>query len=462
YAAREGRHSWPHADGVIQTNISGANARAYSIALEFKRPNEGLHGVLTAIGQAHAYLRKGYAGAVIVIPQNYNGFTGAGDYVRDVLDLTSKNLAIGVYGYRPPDLTKTSPFAGRLIQARALAVDAAPAIAAPMPPQVTETQWAHVREGSTDPDAFFRYLQAVKLFSGDETPAVDVQITNDLAVAIQSARPGVDPIRYLSNAMGDSMPDRAWRYFWFKYILFNDNIAGWQLQNGILTPNSRAAKIRRSDNGAFKYFFAGKSNSVRNKLVLEINSGQTTVAEANEVLVRNYFSRAHSYREDVDSGVEHLGFVDQEGRLTDAGYRFVDACERTGDANTGVPLSIFVNAALTEGGLGAFLHYVYKLSDEAFSSDPLRFTHKNGNQLIFDSSAYLIWLEKELVDRLRVMRKVSARGGVARKPFQAELAVLRGLGIVRKGFRVGVGLVINWPELHEALEAPGGFASASQ
>ena len=41
------------------------------IALEYKRPNETVHGILTAIGQAFAYISKGYQGAVIVIPDSY-------------------------------------------------------------------------------------------------------------------------------------------------------------------------------------------------------------------------------------------------------------------------------------------------------------------------------------------------------------------------------------------------------
>ncbi len=49
------------------------------------------------------------------------------------------------------------------------------------------------------------------------------------------------------------------------------------------------------------------------------------------------------------------------------------------------------------------------------------------------------------------MSTSTLRGGSARKPFQAELAILRKFEFV-KGFRVGAGLVINWPLIQEYLE----------
>ena len=203
-----------------------------------------------------------------------------------------------------------------------------------------------------------------------------------------------------------------------------------------------------------KCFFAGRSDSIKEKLCAALNDSTITVDAALERLVKNYFKRAHSYREDIDSGCEHLGFIDGEGRLTDSGYKFVDACERFGNPNEGLPRAIFLNALLNEGSLGAFLHYVHRLSEARFQSDPFAFSDSSLGRTrrpVFNNADYLIWLESEMETKLRVIRKVSRRGGAARRPFQAELAILRNFGIVSRKFRIGVGMVINWPVLQEAM-----------
>lgn len=453
FAGREGRVQWPHADGVVSIEVAtGASHTSYPVAVEFKRPNEGTHGVLTALGQSHAYLNKGYRGSVIVVPRSYPGIADTGAYIRDVLSSTSKCAAIGVFAYDSPDLSKASPFSGRLHLARKLEVDTSPVITPATAIAGTQTQWAHIREGSTEPDAYFKYLQAVKLLGGGGIDPASPSISSDISLACGRISPSSSVEKYLSSSPGDGLKDLAWRHFWFKYVLHDAMIPGWtRAPSGAFAVTGERSFLARADGKGQKQFFSGRSDSIKDKLVVGLNLGRITEREALEKLVQNYNARAHSYREDIDSGCEHLGLVYSDGRLTEAGYRFVDACERTGNANSGVPRSLFIRSALKEGQLGAFLHYIHKLSEEKFFSDPFAFTDKSAGRLVFKSQDYLIWLEDEMANNLRVIRKVSARGGVTRKPFQAELALLRGCGLVGKDFRVAVGLAVNWPELQDYL-----------
>lgn len=85
FAGREGGHQWPLADGVI--NAQNATANDINIAFEFKRPNEGVHGILTALGQSYAYLEKGYDASVMVIPASYSSHATPGDHVKRVISL---------------------------------------------------------------------------------------------------------------------------------------------------------------------------------------------------------------------------------------------------------------------------------------------------------------------------------------------------------------------------------------
>lgn len=456
YAGREGKSSWPHADGLIEITVTG-NGGTYNVALEYKRLNEGLHGILTAFGQAHAYLRKGYAGSVIVLPKRYPGLSDVGAYARDVLDNTSKADSIGVFVYEAPDRNKVSPFEGKLSSARPLVLDSVPSTTAATPKLKPKTQWVHVREGSSEPDAYYRYLQAVKLVSGDDFSKAPFNPPRALLGAVAQLQPGVNPSWYLSFTSGDTTHDRAWRYFWFKNVLAKKMMKGWSVDPaGTFHVNHVLSNILRSDGTGNKNFFSGKSNSKKNKIVVKLNAGTISQDKAWQDLAKNFHERAHSYREDIDSGLEKIGYIDQDGRLTDEGYRFLDACEKGSDPNSGVPKALLARALLDKGGLGTFLHYVHKLSDEIFSSDPLKFStpasSRSSSSLAFDQSSYLAWLEDNLANRLHVLRKVSLRGGTQRKPFQAELAVLRSLGLVMPGFRIGVGLPINWPEVQKVQE----------
>src|SRR5699024_8577519 len=78
YASREGKTTWPFADGVIVIEENATDK--YKLAVEFKRVNEGIHGILTALGQSQAYLKKGYHGTIIIIPSEYSTHDSPGEF----------------------------------------------------------------------------------------------------------------------------------------------------------------------------------------------------------------------------------------------------------------------------------------------------------------------------------------------------------------------------------------------
>lgn len=455
FSGREGRIAWPHADGFIEiTDTSVTPHRVFPIALEFKRENEGVHGTLTALGQAHAYIHKGYAGSAIVVPESYATLPAAGSYLNDVLSKVSKADGIGVFAYSAPDRLATSPFHGKLTAAKPIRLNTAYTPSYQIQAQVkVETAWAHVREGSTEPDAIYRYLQSVKLISTGIAAPQSASPPAQLIAAIGAIAPGANVDHFLSNAPNNQTPDRAWRSFWFRYVLTPGMLIGWtQDATGTYLVNDVKSLLRRIDGQGLKSFFSGRRDSIKNALVDELNASTITPADAWKRLAKNFKERAHSYREDIDSSCAHLGFVDENGLLTESGFRFVDACERHLDPNAGVPRAIFSEALLNEGGFAAFLHYIWRLSDKKFASDPFAFSNVvSGRRPTFDQGAYLSWLESELADNLRVLKRGTSRGGVARKPFQAEFSLLRSLGLVGKGFRIGVGLPITWPEIQRAM-----------
>ena len=90
YAGREGGHQWPLADGVILAE--NPTARDIKIAFEFKRPNEGVHGILTALGQSFAYIEKGYDASVMVIPERYSSHSNPGEYIKRVIETDRKSV----------------------------------------------------------------------------------------------------------------------------------------------------------------------------------------------------------------------------------------------------------------------------------------------------------------------------------------------------------------------------------
>lgn len=439
--------AWPFEDGAI---VVESGTTRYKIAVEFKRQNEGLHGMLTAMGQSLAYLHKGSSGSLIVIPRRYSSYLRPGDYVREVVDVAVGRPTVGVFTYEDPDTTKASPFAGKLRCERPLEVDASPAAAMTVTAGVAETQWMHVREGSTTPSAFFKYLQTAKILAAGTPPSIGVTLPRELRDAVRRINPTADPYRYLSYTVGTTLHDEVWRHFWLHYVFTEEVMPIWEpRRTGTYQVNDVSTRLQQADGTSPMKFFSGKANSIKNRLVANLNAGRTTEDAAWEVFAGNVRRRAHSFREDVDSGLEGMGLLESDGRPTDLGYRFVDACERTGDPHAGTPRAMLGAALIKNGELGAFLHYVYKLSEDRFRANPLEFS--TGTR--FNSEDYLGWIEDELADSLRVMRKVAARGGVARRPFQAELAILRKFDFV-SNFRIGVGLEVNWPAVQDAISYP--------
>ena len=98
YASREGKREWPIADGVIVAE--NRTVQPLKIALEYKRLNEGLHGVLTALGQSLSYLEKGFNGSVIVIPKEYESHKTPGEHISRVLQQTAPSMPVSVYTYQ--------------------------------------------------------------------------------------------------------------------------------------------------------------------------------------------------------------------------------------------------------------------------------------------------------------------------------------------------------------------------
>lgn len=452
YANRESGRSWPIPDGRISANTDNTDVE---IAIELKRTNEGVHGILTAIGQSQAYIHKGYNSSIIVIPDSYNSHSSPGDYIRQVIEQTNSDLPVGVFSYSPPDTSLTSPFQGKLTCHRNVGFDlnAAPAIA-PQLSGSSNTQWAHLREGSSEAHAFYKYLQTAKRVSSlgsDAEPDISY-LPQGLINAVSRINANTNPLKYLSYSSGVSLHDLVWRFFWFENILTDGVSQIWSSSNPYVV-NDIATNLLLH-NGTNKKFFSGRADSRKNQIVDKLNANEITEDEAWESFARNVHARAHSYREDIDSSLSHLGFLEDDGRPTDLGYRFIDICERTGDYYTGQSKMILGSAILKNGDIAALLHYFYKISEEIFSNDNFAFTNQNNGRYSFNKDQYMDRVKDVLANDLNVMNTAAARGGQARKSFQEVVAILGKFDLVGNGrnrYRIGSGLQINWPLVHEYL-----------
>jgi hypothetical protein len=458
--------AWPRADGVLSVLEARTEVRR-SIALEYKRANEGVHGLLTAIGQAHAYVHKGYHGVAIVVPTRYATLAEVGAYVAGVLDEVSTAKAIGVFTYEDPDTTSPTPFAGRLVCHRPLQTVADTTRRPALGGAGTRTQWVHMREGSTTRDAFFRFLQAAKRLSAGEVPP-EPAIPPELKDAIGRLAPERSPVEYLANTADDRFLARVWRTFWFEWVATEEVLTPWVLDDGVYRPPGAFTRIERDDGRAMSQIFEGRASSLKESLSGLLNQGAITEDVGWEMLAsgipvpgkqrkQGVRDRAHSYREDLDSSLMQLNWIEPDGRPTEYGYKYASLCERYGGANSPAAREYLGATLLQTGRYEAFLHYIYRLSERTFAADPLAYTRSSADGTpVFDEDSYweyLSDLEREMTDELKVMRKVSGRDRPRRRTtFQVELTLLRNSGFVsRRRYRLGVGIPIDWERVIEAL-----------
>lgn len=459
---------WPRADGVVVL-LEGAGSSRRDIALEYKRPNEGVHGLLTAIGQAHAYIDKGYNGVAIVIPEAFPTLSDAGEYVTRVLDDVSQSKAIGVFTYEEPDTTLAAPFSGRIACRRTLrVVDSAAGQGLKRTSTSPRTQWVHMREGSTTRDAFFRFLQVAKrLSSGQITPLPPIPA--ELTAAITRLAPDKTAENYLANTADDRFLSQVWRAFWFEWIVTPEVLTPWISEEGTYKTPDAYTRIVRDDERAMSQIFEGRANGLKETLVALLNAGAVSEDEAWEMFAcgiapqagrqakQGIRDRAHSYREDLDSSLMHLGWLDNDGRPTDLGYRYTSLCERFGGPNSAAAKEYVGATLLQTGRYESFLHYLHRLSERRFAANPLAYTRESASgKPTFNEESYFEYLsdvETDMAEELKVMRKVSGRNRPRqRTPFQVELTLLRTYGFVSsKRHRLGVGVPIEWERVIEAL-----------
>ncbi len=459
-AGREGSTAWPLADGLIQAINSKPTVSDVNIAFEYKRPNEGVHGILTAVGQSLAYIEKGYDASVICIPKAYTSHADPGTHVMNIINTTAPNAPITVYTYDTPNMASTRPFNKKLTCVRDIDLSKAVTYKTAKSKKISgqiSTIWAHVREGMSHPDAFFRYCQGVKIISSVGEDKAKYVLPTEAIAAVKRVEPSADPILYLSNTPGDSMSDKAWRYAWFNYYFWDQLIPIYTSKMPYVV-NDIETKIR-IDSTTMQKLFSGRIDSIKSKLVDNLNTVPGySENDAWDEYVKKVRKDAHSYREVIDSGLYQIGLLDADGLLTDYGYKYVNACEKAGnDPYSDEPMNILRALSLQIGQYDVFLYTAYKYSQRRFQAYFDEFTKikklKTGDKIEFQSADYLDWLDDVLTNQLHMYKKTTTRAGGTRRPFQAEMSYLKKLGFLYQDdtFKRGTGLNIDWPLVEGSL-----------
>lgn len=455
FAGREGGNQWPLADGVI----SATNRQKHlDFAFEFKRANEGVHGILTALGQSYAYLEKGYDASIMTFPSRYNSKSDPGQHINRIIEATAPDVPIWIFTYDEPDLSATRPFHDKIQCVRENPWKTFKQMDHRQNNSTSKitTLWAHVREGMSHPDALFRFCQAVKLETSLDYN-YSYGIPEDLIKAVSEIDNSADPLNYLSNTTSEnSILEKAWRRVWFNYYFWTDLIPIYRL-NTHYEVNDVPTKIL-IDKYTNQGLFSGRVDSIKSKLVKKLNDGSITEKEAWKLYAIKVRKDAHSYREVIDSGLLHIGFLSPDGSLTDLGYKYVSACEKKNSAYDPYPMEILRSSFLQNGQFAALLHYIFKYSEQLFDNDLYAFTQKDrrGN-LTFNQKSYLNELMRYFAEDLHIVQKSTLRADGTRSPFQAEISYMKKLGLLRTNtstnsvYRLGTGLCIDWPLVESSL-----------
>lgn len=327
-----------------------------------------------------------------------------------------------------------------------------------------------MREGSTTRDVIYCYLKsAIRLYGGG-ADASGFGIPAALVAAIGRIDSRANPEEYLSYTSDSTFGSRVWRDFWFTYVATPDVLRPFVFDGTSYVTPGVMTKVSKDDGKGSSQIFEGAQNGLKETICAQLNSGTITEDQGWEFMAsgismtgtqnkQRVRSRAHSYREDVDSAVAQLKWIDNTGHPTDEGYRFVNICERYGVANSSAAIRYFGATLIHTGQYGTFLHYIHRLYEEIFMADPVAFSKSKGGVSVFDEDSYWAYLgtiEDRMKNDLRVIRKVSGRSRPrSRTIFQAELTFLRKYGFIPEGrnerYRLAVGLPINWVRVHEAM-----------
>lgn len=450
--------NWPYPDGMLTASsvtTSGkiSKTKEIQIALEYKRPNEGVHGVLTALGQAFAYISKGYQGTVIVIPETYPACQNPAKQIIDFINSANKDASIGVFTYDPKTVIGCKSFKGKLKEERPLKFKKS-RITRVYGASSDSTLWVHFREGSSEFDDIYKYCyEAKQLDESVPESFTGYRIPQDLKDALKRKSVG-DEYIYLSNSTYSvDAKNRIWRSYWFKYMATEDVLTLFDKSaTGAYSVHDAKTKIKKLDGTEREFFKVVKKN-----IVDELNSKKITEKDAWEIFAEKVHDRAHSYRIDVEAFAYGINFVDEEFKLSELGFRYVNSS--AGDAFDNNTRLIFAGACLYYGNYNVFLQFLYNFTEEELSKDALHWTAAKVDKTSGNIIGYTFlnqnyrqdmddkFQNNHLIKKSKV--RVTTGTGNPRPPLKAEFSLMSLLELTESSGRVGVGVPINWTKVQE-------------